>query len=330
MTSATASAPGKLMLFGEHAAVYGHPCLVTAVDFRTRVLVRRSEDKSVVLRIPSRPEPFVLTVDELQGANSFPGEIRFLATAIKKFWGHAGETFGMEVRTQSDLAHSFGLGSSSAVTVAAIKALSEASHHPLDLDLVFRLSYETVREAQTGLASGFDVAAATFGGTLYYVAETRLVQPLDIQELPLVIGYSGRKANTVEYVKQVRTLSQTHPQLAGGIMRHIASIVAKAKVGLERQDWAQVGLLMDLNQADLQALGVSTHELDSLIYAARTNGALGAKLSGAGGGDCIIALVDGETRTPVEKAIAQCGVAGAQVVSPGLGAEGVRLDQWRE
>ncbi len=326
MVTVSASAPGKLMLFGEHAVLYGYPCIVTSVDLRIRVSTKITDTRRVTIRAKGLREPYTLTVEEFSHTRSLPNEVRFVATAITKFWEHAKEKFGIEVVSESEFSESYGLGSSSAVTVATIKCLSEITNLALDLRGIFDLSYETVLDVQGGYASGFDVAAATYGGTLYYVNEGKVIDLLETDELPLVVAYSGLKASTVEYVRKVKEIFEKQPRVAEFIMKHISVLVEDAKVALAERDYSRLGMLMNLNQSDLNALGVSTYELDLLIYAARLNGAYGAKISGAGGGDCIIALVSNEKRLAVEKALEEVGVKGAKVIKVRTSAEGVRIE----
>lgn len=341
--SVSASAPGKLVLLGEHAVVYGYPCIVSAIEARVRVSVRVLGEDQVTLRVPGLPEPFMMNVEGVLRASRFPPAVRFVAFAVRRFWEHVGETFGVEVATggqalvsygrgeerglsQDAFGVSYGLGSSSAVTVATLQALAEVTRQEMDLGGIFRLGHEVVLAAQEGLSSGFDVAAATYGGTLYYVTGGKVIEPLAVGELPLVVGYTGVKADTTEYIKRVARRRQKFPLLVETILESIAALVDEAKEALGREDFARVGRLMNLNQGWLQALGVSTEELDSLIHAARLAGAYGAKLSGAGGGDCMIALVDEARRSEVERAIEESGLPGARVVRIRTGAEGVRIE----
>jgi mevalonate kinase len=212
------------------------------------------------------------------------------------------------------------------VTVATLRALAEVAGEAIGPGDLFKLGYEVALAAQEGLSSGFDVAAAIYGGTLYYVTGGRVLEPLGVGELPLVVGYTGIKADTTEYIKRVAQRRQRFPLLVNTILESIAALVDEAKGALGRGDLPEVGRLMNLNQGWLQALGVSTDELDRLIHAARLAGAYGAKLSGAGGGDCMIALVDEGRRLDVERAIEGAGIPGARVLRVRTGAEGVRIE----
>ncbi len=280
----TTSAPGKLMLFGEHAVVYGRPCIVTAISERLSV----SEGNAV-------------------------GDTRFLDAAIK-LWGNPE----VKLSAISSFSGKFGLGSSSAVTVAALKYLKpEASKREL-----FDAAYKIVLDIQ-GKGSGFDVAAATYGGTLYFVTGGKVIESLKIDLLPLVVGYTGVKADTTTLIKQVAEKKQREPQKVERIFDAMAKLVEEAKEKMIERDWERVGKLMDFNQEYLRDLGVSSERLESLISAAKSAGAWGAKLSGAGGGDCMIALASGEKQVAVKKAIKD---AGGEVVEVEANAEGVRIE----
>lgn len=326
MSIVSASAPGKLMLLGEHAVVYGHPCIVTAVDLRIRAKVNVSKTGHVSINSMNLHRPYIVSISELRNASVVPKEVRFVAIAIKRFWEYVGEYFGVEVTTQSEFTESFGLGSSSAVTVATIKALSKATGYDMDESRIFSLGYETVLEAQEGVGSGFDIAAASFGGTLYYVTGGKVITPMTVDNLPLVVGYSGNKADTTNYVKIVASRRQQFPTLVDTVMESIGTIVKRAKLVLKRGDYSKLGQLMNLNQGWLQALGVSTNELDYLINISRLSGAYGSKLSGAGGGDCMVALINEENRVAVEGGINYSNIPGAKVIRLRTNAEGVRIE----
>jgi len=315
------SAPGKLMLFGEHAVVYGSPCIVTAVDQRIRVSVIADSGQSLEIEAPDVGlSGCLLEIDSLKNNNDLPKGARFVATAVGNFFDGFGIRSGLKIKTQSDFSSEFGFGSSSAVTVGVIKALSELFDVKLKDQELFNLSYKTVLDVQ-GVGSGFDLAAAIWGGTLWFIGGGKTVLPLKIEEVPIVVGYTGIKADTSALVRQVAGTKKEHPEAITKIFEAIDLGVQEAKNALEKGNWPRVGELMNINQGLLEALGVNTRELSSLIHACREAGAFGAKLSGAGGGDCMIALIDNQIKVKVGEAITD---AGGRVLRVKLGAEGVR------
>jgi mevalonate kinase len=271
------------MLLGEHAAVYGYPCIVTAVSERLYI---------------SEGTP--------------TGDTRFLDAAVR-VWGKPD----VKLSARSSFSGAYGFGSSSAVTVAALKYLKpEAASQE-----IFDTAYRVVLEIQ-GAGSGFDVAAATYGGILYYI-KNKTIEPLAIQDIPLVVGYTGIKADTKTIIGDIAAKHEREPGKVDRIFQAIAKIVEEAKTKMLEGDWERVGRLMDFNQEYLRDFGVSSEKLESLISAAKRAGAWGTKLTGAGVGDCMIALTPPDKRQAVEEAITS---AGGEVVRVSTGAPGVRIE----
>lgn len=283
----TVSAPGKLLLMGEHAVVYGYSCIVTAIS--ERLFVSTSE------------------------ISDMPGDTRFVDAAVKA-WGQ-GKPFTFS--TKSTFSGKYGFGSSSAVTVAALKAIRpNATQQEL-----FDAAYKIVVDVQ-GMASGADVAAAIWGGTLYYEKTKPTIEQLQITEIPLVVGYTGVKADTTSLIQDVAKKRTSEPEKVDRIFEAIAKLVDETKAKMIEGDWERVGRLMDFNQEYLRDLGVSSEKLESLISAAKGAGAWGAKLSGAGGGDCMIAVASADKRKAVEEALREVG---GEVMQVSVSAEGVRI-----
>lgn len=314
------------MLFGEHAVVYGSPCLVTAVDLRMRASARLLEEPQATIRVEGVADPFIFPMEEILHAERFPEPVKFIAFAIRQFWGFTRQPAGLEVATRSEFTRSYGLGSSSAVTVAALAALFRTTGLEVDRRQVFELGFAAVRQAQGGIGSGFDVASAVYGGTLYYDPASREITPVEVTDLPLLTGYTGIKARTTDLVQKVARLRQRQPQIVNPLLEQVGSLVLEARDAMNARDWPRLGELMTLNQSYLAVLGVSSPELDYLTAAARLQGAYGAKLSGAGGGDCMIALIGEDCRAGVEAAIRGSGIPGVEILHLQPGAEGARLE----
>lgn len=323
----TVSAPGKLMLFGEHAVVYGRPCIVTAVNQRLKLKASKLKEPVLKLEAPdvdvknySKPLSHLGKGNILRGA-------KFVEIAVLNFFKKHKDVIpanaGIQLITDSQFKSTFGFGSSSASAVCTIKALSELFKIKLTNEQIFDICYKTVLDVQ-GVGSGFDLAAAIYGGTLYFVTGGKTIQPLTISHLPLIVGYTGIKADTPTLVRQVNALKESYPVIVDNIFDHMDNIVMQAKEALLKNDLQTLGELMNFNQGYLDSLGVNSKILSNLIYAAKDAGAYGAKLSGAGGGDCMIALAPPSKRKAVEKAIEK---AGGQVLKVEVNAKGVKLER---
>jgi mevalonate kinase len=304
----TVSAPGKLMLMGEHAVVYGHPCIVTAVSERLQVSMEETTDGNITIDAPQVTNTRFVNQAIIDGTNIWK---------IK----HGG----LGIKTQSNFSNCYGFGSSSAVTVATLFALAEVFQKPVSKKQLFDAAYNTVLSIQ-GVGSGFDVAAATYGKTLLYVKGgttlTELPWNLNTNGVSLVVGYSGVKADTTTIVKEVAKKREEQRDRVDRIFEAIGKLVVQAKEAGDKNDWETVGKYMNFNQEYLRDLGVSTEKLEAMIFASIHAGAYGAKLSGAGGGDCVIALVPKTKREMVQQAIIQ---AGGTLVSVQTGTEGVMV-----
>jgi mevalonate kinase len=320
--SYTARAPGKLMLFGEHAVVYGRPCIVTTVGLWVSATARRTGDGMLTITTPAlRAAGAARQVALHELGRALQPATAFVEAAAARLLESAGATSGLAIDTDGPPL-SYGLGSSSAVTVAALAALAGALEIELDRRALFDLAYAAVLDAQ-GKGSGFDVAAAVYGGTLWFETGGAAIEPLEVPELPLLIGYSGAKVSTRRFVDGVERLRERNPALIERMFDSMAALTLEARGGLERGEWQALGDLADIGQGLLDGLGVSTLPLAQLIFAAREAGALGAKLSGAGGGDCMFALAPGALSEPVGAALRASG----ELIDLPLGVQGVRVWQ---
>ena len=304
--SIVASAPGKLMLFGEHAVVYNRSCIVTAVSARIKVSIARTSSQ--------------FNIDSPNCK-----DVRFVQEAIRLFQQKYKVGNGLQIKTDSEFSCLYGFGSSSAVTVAVLYALAKLFNKKLTNQEIFDIGYRVTLNIQ-GIGSGFDIGAAVYGGTIYFVTGGKIIEPLEISELPLVVGYSGVKADTPTIVKNVKCQISNIKSKSKilKLFEEIEIIVNQAKTYLIEGNWQKIGKLMCKNHALLQKLGVSTEKLDKMCNAAIDAGAYGAKLSGAGGGDCMIAIIPEEKREKIEQAIEN---AGGAVIKVNPNAGGVRVER---
>jgi len=304
--SVRASAPGKLVLFGDHAAVYGYPCIVTAVDLRYTVSMEIVDSPGVSIDtadLRMNSEHYHVSSDQLSAHNR--PETAFVEAALVRLLTQHKLESGLRIRTEGP-AQSYGLGSSSAITASMIGAYAALFELELTARQIFDLAYAAVLDVQ-GTGSGVDLAAAIYGGTVYYVKGGSTLSPLTLEHLPIVIGYSGKKVGTTNLIAQVAALRQRHPHLIDPLLALMGDISTQAQDLMLAGRWEDLGDLMNIHQGLLASFGVSTLKLDHLVHAARDAGAYGAKLSGAGGGDCMFALASPEHSEQVAAAISAAG-----------------------
>lgn len=316
------SAPGKLMLLGEHAVVYDRPCIVTAVDQRLSAEIFLTESGEFSMHAPDVSiTDYKKSLAEI-GKGEIPKAAAFIERALVNFKEKYPFDEGLEVRTKSEFSSSFGFGSSSASTVCLVKALSEVFEKNLSDKEIFDLSYKTVLDVQ-GVGSGFDIAAAVYGGTVYFLTGGKKIEPLHVKDFDLVVGYSGTKADTTTIVKEIAKKRDENKPKIDGIFSEIEVLVEKGKICMNESDWEGFGRIMNENQTLLSQLGVSTEKLDAMIEGALSAGAYGAKLSGAGGGDCMIALCPKEKIEDVKSSIKN---ANGEIIEIKVNTEGVSID----
>jgi mevalonate kinase len=248
--------------------------------------------------------------------------IRFVKAIIDRMYQLYRLEKGLHIHTSNGFSSKYGLGSSSAVSVCTAKAISEFHNLKLSQKELFDVAYSAVLDVQ-GLGSGFDVAAAIWGGTLYFVTGGKKIDILSNTSLPIVITYSGTKADTPTIVKALAKKRQKNIPKFDNYFDQITQIVRSSKSILKTQNWPEAGRLASANQRILQKLGVSTQKLDHLCRVATKHGAFGAKLTGAGGGDCMISFVGEEHQERIKEALTE---AGGDIIPVSTGAEGVRIE----
>ncbi len=320
-----ASAPGKCILFGEHAVVYGEPAVAVAIDARVEVSMApcKGEWKLDGNPLNSERHPHVFSLrDAVVGAESPPHSLM----------------------VQSELFPAAGLGSSAALSAATCAGLLQLVGDEMDSERIATLSHLAEAAAQNGRASPIDTSTATLGGCVMLSDEkesfadwryTRTLETpdgelsweihsVDLAERArgawLVVGSTGIHSPTGKMVSGVAELLTKRPKLRQEITK--MGVVARAGVAaLSVGNLEEVGELMDLAHSLLQEIEVSCPELDRLVEVARPT-SLGAKLTGAGGGGCMIAL----TLNPKETAEA-IEMRGGRVIITPLGAPGVRIEE---
>jgi len=321
MKTVTASAPGKLMLMGDHAVLYDRPCIVTAVDQRMRVTIDKIDTFELQIQAPNvNINDYRVSINNLSN-EKIPKNVRFIQTAVFNFFKNYKKISGLKITTKSDFSALYGLGSSSAVTVATIKSLAKLFEVNISNKELFDLSFKIVIDIQKK-GSGFDVAAAVYGGTLHYKSAGSIPEKLNVRNLPILVGYTGVKADTVKLIEKVAKAFKSNPNQINKIFDDIKNLVNQGKKAINEHDYVKLGKLFSKNQTILIQLGVSTDKINLLNQAVLDLGAYGAKLSGAGGGDCTITLCPNEIREKIIDAINKYGTQ----IPMSINAEGVKIE----
>jgi mevalonate kinase len=296
-------APGKIILFGEHAVVYGHPAIaipVTKVNATAKIFPNLNGQPGL---IHLRANEINLDADLTDLAKNHP-LVRAIQVTLEAVAPR--QVPALTVQIDSSIPVSAGMGSSAAVSVAIIRALSAFLGNSLSPEEISTMAYD-VEKLHHGTPSGIDNNVIAHQQPVYFV-KGKPIRFLKINKPTYwVIGDTGEKTPTRETVSAVRTLYTADPQQYGGIFEKIGQITQRASKALKIGNLSVLGSLMNDNQILLEQLNVSSAKLESLIQSALAAGAFGAKLSGGGVGGNIIALVEPEKIEAVEAALIKAG-----------------------
>lgn len=278
-----ARVPASVMLFGEHAVLHGSPAIVAAINKYLTVTLTQRHDQ--LINIHSRQYGAFSTT-----TNNFVVQppFEFVLTAIMQKLPECKS--GFELTIDAEFSGVVGFGSSAAVTIATLAVLHQwLNNQPLELRSLF-LQAKTVIQKVQGMGSGADVAASVYGGVVLY-----RINPMTIEKiadaLPIILVYSGKKMPTSAVVSLVESKREKYPELFGKLYQAIESCSNGAVAAIRSQNWAEVGELMNVHQGLQDALGVNNEILAELIFRLRNYPEVyGAKISGSGLGDCVVAL----------------------------------------
>jgi mevalonate kinase len=313
MRPAQASAPGKAILLGEHAVVYGRPALAVPV---TRV-------QATATVTPGTDEAFWIELPDVGRRYRFeaaPAEDP-IAAAARMVLAQAGQAAlpGGTLRIESTIPVAAGLGSGAAVCTAAARALGAALGLALSNDEVSRLVFETEKLLH-GTPSGIDNTVVAHARPIYFV-KGRPPAPCEVRRpFLLLMGDTGRPSPTKVTVGEVRAAWERDPARYNALFDEIAVLVERGRSALAGEGEEGLGPLLTANHLLLRQIGVSGPELERLVEAALAAGAAGAKLSGGGRGGNMLALVTEATEAAVRAALLAAGarrVLATQVESTG-------------
>jgi hydroxymethylglutaryl-CoA reductase len=300
---------GKVVVLGEHAVVYGRHAIAAPIPLTIKALVEDC-DEGIHLMIPRWGVEYQLASNP-QDRRSFE---RPAGVVLDKL-GLSGR--GMRIEVFPEVPRSMGLGGSAAMAVAIVRALDKHFKLGLSDEEVNGLAFESEKVAH-GSPSGLDNTLACYAKPLVYRAgDPPLMEQLNITKpIHAVIGMTGYEGLTAKTVGRVREAWKKDPKLYERIFDQIDALTLRGVQAIQDNDLKSLGELMNVCHGMLNALQVSTPELEQLVDIARENGALGAKLTGGGGGGSIIAICDGDT----ESVVSAIRAAGYQALPISLGA----------
>jgi mevalonate kinase len=302
MPAISASAPGKIILLGEHAVVYNRPAIAAPVmQVRVKAIITPELRSSTGTILIDAPDINLLAQPE-QLADNHP--LRLLIETIQDRL--QAQLPAMRVRITSTIPVAAGLGSGSAVSVAVSRAISTFVGRPFSTVEASEIAY-IVEKAHHGTPSGIDNTVVAYAQPVFFQRGRPIENLFPAQPFTLLIADSGLQSTTAAVVGDVRLGWQSDPERYEALFDAVAKIVLEARHAIEHGPVEPLGDLMNENHKLLQVMGVSCPELDRLVDTAVTAGAAGAKLSGGGRGGNMIALVTTDSAQQVEQALRTAG-----------------------
>jgi mevalonate kinase len=293
---------GKVILLGEHFVVQGVPGIVSAIDSTVDAEVEKIGE-GIAVR------------DERKGARGYTEKKRVQQKeSIERMLRTMGldpEKVVLEIWLGGDLPGFSGIGASAASSVAIARAIAEEFEMDLPDEKINGIAYEA-EKAYAGTPSGIDNTAATYGGLIWFKRNLsggpNTIEKLSIREpVEIIIGNTGIVADTKEMVAGVAARKKRNPKEYDPLFKQAEDLAFAARKAFEEFDLRKVGELMNENHRLLQEIEVSCKELDYLVNLAQEQGAFGAKLTGGGGGGCMVALTPGNVQEAVAAAMEKEG-----------------------
>lgn len=305
MKKITASAPGKVILFGEHAVVYGAGAIALAINIRSFAAVHTIPEDHLLIRAQNinLSQKIPLKWESLEQQMNQSKALGPILKCCLQIFEKKMPTTGLMLDLWSDLPIGAGLGSSAATSVAILGALNAFFDLNLSHEIISSLAFQAERLVH-GTPSGIDNTVSTHGGAIFF--KKGLMKPLKLRsEIPILILNTNIERTTGFWVEQVRKSYREHSQVFANLFQSVDKISQKGRYLLERGNLRELGALMNTNQGILEAMGVSTPELSDIITGVRRLDIYGVKITGAGGGGCIIILCDPRKISDTERQLKQ-------------------------
>ncbi|WP_457558124.1 mevalonate kinase [Candidatus Harpocratesius sp.] len=294
MEEISISTPGKCILFGEHAVVYGYTALVSTINIKSVCKIRNIESDGIIFNFPNFQQRYHLkTLDllanEIENSSpKFDSFFYFLKT-LQKIGDECSLSLnGIEIEISSSLWPNSGLGSSASTASAFIQAVNQFFNLKWDMDKINGYTY-FMEKFIHGNPSGIDNTVINYGGFLLY-QNKKFKNIKNTPRIPLLIINSGQSHRTFQAVKQVKEMFDKNPKEIDEIFQKIDRIADKSVELINNGDIEQLGTLMNQNQRLLERLNLSTPQISKIIKMGSSIDIYGVKITGAGLGGALIAL----------------------------------------
>ena len=290
-TTSIASAPAKVILFGEHFVIYDNPAILLSISRRIQVHARLISEKGIhILSDLQEPLHFTSLEDKSEELEQIKNSLLYpICDAVLRTVPSRICKSGIEIRIRSDIPVGVGLGSSGASCVATVAAVENLFKVP-DRQAVCSKAMRSEALIHKG-SSGADCFASTFGGVIYYVKNYGFERINLIKEPHFLLLSSGLEHSTRSMVSKVEVFKTQNESKFRDLCKRACKICDEGRAAIRSGHLKEIGRLMNENHKLLQTIGVSHEKVDELVEICNNNGALGSKLTGAGGGGCVIALV---------------------------------------
>lgn len=279
---------GKVILFNEHFVVYGIPGIVSAIDSIASAVARRTGE-GIRIEDGRKTAKGYTQTKKIQQKDSI--------SRMLKTMNLNRERTSLKIWLGGNLPGFSGIGASAASSVAIARAIADEFGMDLPIEKINDIAYEA-EKAYAGTPSGIDNTAATYGGLIWFrkslVGEANTIQKLSLRDpVEIIIGNTGIVVDTKAMVEGVAARKNEAPEKYNQLFKQAEDLAFKARNSLTAFNMREVGELMNRNHRLLQEIKVSCEELDYLVNLSREQGAYGAKLTGGGGGGCMVALTPG-------------------------------------
>jgi mevalonate kinase len=299
----SSSAPGKIILFGEHAVVYGRPAIAVPVhEVRAKATISELKDEDDGIILVEAPNINLSEkMADLNDDHPLRKCIQLTLNALK-----IEEHSPFKLRITSTIPIASGMGSSAAISVSTIRALSQHFDKNIEIEIQSKIAFE-IERIHHGTPSGIDNTVVTYGQPVYFRRGEDPQVIIPGEPLHFLVANTGIQSQTAQVVGEVRERWIQNENYYEAIFDQISDLSNLAKRAITSGPISVVGPLINQNQLLLEALGVSSPEIELMVKHAQEAGAFGAKLSGAGQGGNIIVLIEPDQEKIITEALHRAG-----------------------